>query len=492
MEKMDPIGTITSYFPYIDSDTKDVLEKLMTDSSDYNDFAIRLVELVLKDESPVMVVYFAIHHASRTYNHRLIEGIRERYSEHQVLGPNLYLASAFQGKVEDLAKVHEMADAVLETNPPEWLALEMKLIKFKADMANYPKTMYDQTNMENILETIHGNPDFGHYEAIVNDFLAIRAQIDGDGDERLRCVNRALRITEKFDDKVRLAHFIARKANIIMNRDRDECRALLEEAFKIVDKWLGMPVDYAGIIDKRAIINALRGEFDKAIELQLQVVTYIERAGLRTGNASYYLATFYNVIDEPESGLEWALMAEEQFKTRPFLINRAVMQQVWSLHLLDRHSEAQLLLDSSRESILKSGDENQLAWFKFASGLLELEQGNLMEAKDSIKEAVEIYRGMGTGLLMELIFLFQLAKIEVETYTEDDTLFPALERLEEMALAEKLPGFLAQVLLLRARIAMMKGDDAILRETILQLQILFEDEGLDFLRPQYERIQRIL
>ncbi|MHA1908394.1 MAG: hypothetical protein ACW98Y_13930, partial [Candidatus Thorarchaeota archaeon] len=157
---MDPIGTITSYFPFIDEETKYVLERTMIEASDYYDFVQKMGELVLNNDSPIMVVYFAIHHAILAWDHPLIDLIREKYGEHQILGPNLFMSSAFQGTYEDVKKVHEMADAILATEPEDWLALEMHFMKFEADMRNYPTTMYDTSNMERIREIIDNNPDF--------------------------------------------------------------------------------------------------------------------------------------------------------------------------------------------------------------------------------------------------------------------------------------------------------------------------------------------
>jgi len=139
---MDPIGTITCYFPFIDEDTKNVLETVMSEASDFYDFVHRLGDVVLKSDSTVMVVYFAIHFSMIGMEYKLVDMIREKYGHHTVLGPNLFFSSAYQGTYEDVKKAHELADAVLATEPDDWLALEMHLIKFEVDMRNYPKTMY--------------------------------------------------------------------------------------------------------------------------------------------------------------------------------------------------------------------------------------------------------------------------------------------------------------------------------------------------------------
>lgn len=485
---MDPIGTITCYFPFIEEDTKNVLEEIMLEASDYYDFTDRLGEFVVNNESPIMVVYFAIHHSILALNYKVIDMIREKYEQHLVLGPNLFISSAFQGTVEDLKKVHELADAVLATDPPEWLALEMTFMKFEADMRNYPTTIYQESVMDTIRRMIDENPDFGYYDACLYDYLAIRAHADGDSEERLRCVNKALRAAEKFDEQVRVAHMLIRKAGILMSRDPEEARALLERAYKIVETSLCIPSNYADIIYNLSLYDAIRGDFDSAIKRLLDVVTIRERAGLNFGNASNLLAMLYNVAGDYESGLEWACMSEVQFKSRPYLLNRAVLNQAWALILLKRITEAQVLIDVNRESVMKSGDESHLAWLHFVTGLIEAEHGNFSLAASSVEQALRIYERQGTALVTELIFLHQLAKIEVMACESDEIVSPSLAILEDKAISGNLSGYLGQVLVLKGEIAIMTGDEALLKDVTNQLQSLAENENLPFLKPHFERL----
>ncbi|MHA1864421.1 MAG: hypothetical protein ACTSWA_11685 [Candidatus Thorarchaeota archaeon] len=486
---MDPIGTITSYFPFIDKETKAVLEKTMQDASDYYDFVHRLGELVLNSDSPIMVVYFAIHNAILALDYKLIDKIRVKYGEHQILGPNLFMSSAFQGSVEDIAKVHEMADVVLAAEPDDWIALEMHFMKFEADMRNYPKTMYDPSNMDKIRELIDCNPAFGFYEPILYDYLAIRAHHDGDNEGRLNCLNRGLEIAAKFDDRLRVAHLLIKKSTLTKHK---EARELLEQAYEIVDSSLGIPSNFADIITKLGVLDAIRGDFDSAIRRCLNAVTIRERAGLNTGNASLLLSVLYNVIGDHESGLEWSLMAEDQYKSRPYLINRAVLDRMWSLILLKRVSEAQALLDSTRESILKSGDEGQLAWLHFVNGIFELERGDLYSAADSIEQALRIYEQYAWSYNIQLMFLHHLAKIEVYRSISEtaDVVSPSLALLEERAISEDLPGVLGQVLLLKAEIAIMKNDEAHLDNIIQEIRSLVESKNLKFLELQVDNLLR--
>ena len=486
---MDPIGTITTYFPFINEETKDVLETIMIEASDYYDFVQKLGELVLKTDSPIMVVYFAIHHAILASDYPLIDLIREKYGEHQILGPNLFMSSAFQGSVADIEKVHEMADAILATEPEDWIALEMHFMKFEADMRNYPTTMYDTSNMERIRELIDSNPDFGFYDTILFDYLAIRAHHDGDNEGLLNCLNTGIQIAEKFDDRLRVAHLLIRKARFFKG---EEGRELLEQAYEIVDSDLGIPENFADIIYWLSVLDVIRGDFDKAISRLLQSVSIRESVSLNTGNASLLLSVLYNIVDEPESALEWGLMAEDQFKSRPYMINRSVLTQIWSLIRLRKLPEAHILLDTTRESVLKSGDEMQLAWLHFVTGVLEIDRGDFSLASSSIEQAVRIYENFQWGILYETIFLYHLAKTEVYSVDAADTVCPSLAILEDKALSEYRPGIHGLVLLLKAELAIMKNDEAQLREIIQQLRKLIETDNLHFLESQYESLLRKL
>jgi len=147
-----------------------------------------------------------------------------------------------------------------------------------------------------------------------------------------------------------------------------------------------------------------------------------------------------------------------------------------------------LLLDTTRESVVKSGIESQLAWLHFVTGILEREQGDLALAISSIEQGLKIYEQQGTALLMELIFSYQLAKAEVLSCYEGNVVSPSLAILEEKALTEDLPGILGQVLLLKADIAYLNNDEALLREIIPQLQSLLEKKNLQFLKPHRDRL----
>ena len=76
---MDSLGTITAYFPFIDEDTRNILETTMENAYDFYDFVNTLIEIVLVIDCSDLVVYFAIHHAAQLFDLIAIDSIREKY-----------------------------------------------------------------------------------------------------------------------------------------------------------------------------------------------------------------------------------------------------------------------------------------------------------------------------------------------------------------------------------------------------------------------------
>jgi len=232
---MEPLGTITVYFPFIDETTRTTLENTMKKSYNYFDFVNTLTKMVLETECSDLVVYFAVHHAIQLLDVKSINAIGRKYSDRLNIMPNMFFTTAFQGYSEDLDNVRKAADAVLATNPDDWLALEMRFMKFESETWQYPKVQHNSSNLDIILEMIKKEPHFGFYEAIYYSNLAVCAHIDGDSEERKRCNEKAIEITRKFDDKIRLAYNLREKANIVESHDRNLAKEFLLEAGNLMD-----------------------------------------------------------------------------------------------------------------------------------------------------------------------------------------------------------------------------------------------------------------
>ena len=488
---MEPLGTITMYFPFIDVEIREILETTMNDAYDYSDFVHILTEQILETDCSDMIVYFTIYHAFVLFDLKSINSIVQKYGDRFILQPLVLFASAYQGNPEDYDKIPGAVDAILETNLDDWQILELHIMKFEADMRKYPESMYDTTTLETIQKMIDQNPLFEFYLTTLFDYFQIRADIDGDTESRILYIDKAIETARKFDDRGRLGDLLNKKARLFLDVDRNKAQELLLLACDVA-KSIGVDADYAFSLDQLSTLEATRGEFNLAIENFQKVISIQESLGLPYGNTSLNLSTLYNVVHEPDSGHEWGLMAEEQYKNRPMYIPRAILNQAWSLILMRKMTEALVLIDSIREEVLKSGHETHLAWLHFVTGLLEIEDGDLTSAASSIEEALKIYENREGTLMFQMIFLRQLAHIEVSVSDMTTGISPSLALLEERAISEDLPGVLGQALVLKAEIALNQHDESNLMEILPQLESLTRNPKTVFLKSHYDSLLKRL
>jgi len=487
---MEPLGTITVYFPFLDDETKDVLETIMNQSDTYFDFVNTLTKRVLDTTCSEFIVYFAIHHAAQLLDLNTIDLIGKKYPDVPSLQPNICYAKLFQGKTDKYESVLQAADVVLEMSPEDWLTLEMRFMKLEVETFKYPKVIQDSFNMTVIQEMIEANPRFKFYDTVLYNNLAWTANLDGNTEEWNRCNQIALENARKYDDQVRVAYILVEQARI-SSGNRVLARTLLRESMEIMDS-LGMTEGYADILEQLGSIAMIRGEYTIAIDNYLKAVTIREGLDIETGNTSLMLSFLYNSVGEYESGLEWGQMAEDQFKGRPSRIPRAVMSQTWSLILLDRKSEAELLLDSIHEEVLKSGREGHLGWLNFVTGLIEFTKGNITAALSNLEESLKIFEAHVALEKYRNMSLYYLAKIEVIQADANTQVLPYLALLEERALQENLPGILGLAMLLKSDLALILNDDTTLQDMVKQLSTLSQEPGLSFLQPFIDRLwQRI-
>ena len=492
LDKLDPIGTITMYFPFLDDVSRELIQSLMDDAENYHEFVMRLNASVLKEEVPDLAIYFAIHHSALILDMASIEAIGKKYGKIPILRPNLFYARVHQGNLEDLVKVHESADQVLATGPPDWLAIEMRFLKFEADLLQYPKTLYDTSNLEELEGLIRRSPEFKFFENILYDCYREKAHRDGDFEEMIRCTKLSIRSAEEFNDLVRLAWYLRIKTDYLRGTKVLDARDSLMQAFDIMDS-LGNMAGIASTLLYLARLDATRGEYNLAIERIMESIRIREAMDLPRGSQASLLSALYNVIGDPDAGLEWARFAEIDFDSNPIIKLRALFNQAWSLILLGRKTEAHVLTDSIREEVMKSGFESLLAWWYFITGVFEMVEGNLDSATSSIKDALAISEGK-PAIEYGLIFLYYLAQIDVyrecvpsRARTEDGSL-PWLTLLEEKARTDDLPGILGLAYLLKVRLAIASDDDEFLRDSIEKIRMLCRNFGLEFLDSSLQAI----
>ncbi|MHA1906831.1 MAG: hypothetical protein ACW98Y_06030 [Candidatus Thorarchaeota archaeon] len=483
---MDPIGTITQYFPFLDDESRNLMQSIMDDAANYHDFVMRLKEQVLSGGVPDFVVYFAIHHSALLLDMESIQAVGEKYGKMLILRPNLFYARVFQGNTEDAVKVHESADAILATIPPTWFEIETRFLKFEIDLLLYPTVMYDSKNLDILEELFHSSSEFDFFKAFFFDFLREKASRDGNRDEIDRYTDLAIEYAVEHDDIVRLAYLLRVKSSTLRSRSILEAKDAVLKSKNLMER-LGNKAGVASTLLYLARLDATRGEYNLAIEHLSNAIRIREIMDLSRGPHAALLSSLYNMIGDPKAGLEWARYAEIDFDNHPGVQIHAVINQIWSLILLKKLTEAAILLDSIREPIFKSGMDTMLAWFNFVTGLYEIEEGNIKSARKNLEDAIEIYEGK-VALEYGLIFLYHLAMLDVRENLLGEKQMPWLTLLESKAKSDDLPGIMGLVHLLKAEVAIFQNDEISLRNEVERIRFLGKNPSMAFLNSCFNHL----
>jgi tetratricopeptide (TPR) repeat protein len=486
---VEPIGTITRYFPLLDPETRRIIESVMGNSYNLRNFAQALSDGVCQLKAPDQTVFLAVHFAALLFDFKSLDKIAKVHGKLSIIRPNLFYGSALQGDTSYFAKVRESANEVLSAHPPDWLTLEMLMVKLEAETSEYPTQVYDTSTYDAIVSLIEENQDFDFYVSRLKDTMTIRAIREGDVGGALELNQEAIENAEKNDDVNRLAHLLRTRAGIIQSTNRSESRKLLHRAKSLMD-LMGDQGGLADVLFLLSKLDSIRGDYDSAIEHNLESVRLWESVGMPTGMSALTLSTLYNTIGDWDSGMEWALMAEGELASRPIYQPRAILNQAWSMTLQRKLPEAHQLLDSVRESMIKSGIESNLGWLYFISSVVEAAEEDYSSAAMSVEESLDIYERSG-GFVSFYICLHHRASIEVyseqEPSSDYESTGPWLTLLEEKAHSEDLPGILGRALLLKAISLRTKGAESESLRVIEQLASLVNEWNLEFLRPAVER-----
>ncbi|MFW9921137.1 MAG: hypothetical protein ACFFED_16160 [Candidatus Thorarchaeota archaeon] len=491
---MEPIGTITAYFSLVEDDTQVILESTMEEAQNFREFVDILCASVLDEKPSDELIFFAVHFAALLFDFNLINRIADKYSSLSIIRPNLFYGSAFQGKHEDFRKVREAADNVMATGPPDWLKLEMYIVKLEAENEEYPKELYDSSTHDAIENMIKRKPEFGFYKSRVLDSLSIRAIRDGDTDQALELNQRAIQNAEEHNDFNRLAHLLRTRASILQSSNREVSHELLRRSHVLL-KSMGDKGGMGDVLFLLSKLESIQGNYDRAIEYNLECIVIWQSIGMPTGMFGLTLSTLYNLIGDQNTALEWAKMAESELLSKPMLQPRAVLNQAWALAESGKILKARQLVDSIRDSILKSGLESNLGWLYLIDSIIEPLEGNYYSAANHVEESLDIYE-RARGYFSYYICLHQRAKIEVSSIDLETTLTKTeqpgtwLLLLEEKARKENLQGLLAQALILQVEFFNKVGNEFKAESVLEELKDLMKEGEFSFLESRVKELER--
>ena len=117
------------YHKFINRDDKDIIDGIVAESENYQEFVIRLGKYVATNDVPSELAHIAIIHAWELRETKVIDEIASRYGEDPFVKPWTY---PLRTKSDRLSSSHHIQDAVelvMHDNPSDWIKMNLFLLK---------------------------------------------------------------------------------------------------------------------------------------------------------------------------------------------------------------------------------------------------------------------------------------------------------------------------------------------------------------------------
>ncbi len=479
---------------FINSDDKDIIDGIAADSENYHDFATRLGEYVCTKEVPYELAHIAIVHAWELRETSLIDEIASRYGEEPFVKPWTY---PIRTRSDRLSLSHHIQDAVelaLLDNPSDWIKMNLLLLKAYALL----HTPQGPAALDEAKALLAISPDLSCYRPYIHHIeCRLIYEQEGNLTEVIPICQEGLELALEDDNLYQAVWLYRWLGMFIMNTDPHQAAQHLEEAHKIA-KNLGTPFHTAAALTEMGWISVILGEYDLALAFYDEARTLSASLDEVSDRHAVTLSHICSDLDDAQQALDWAEWALE------WHMNHGSEGDSWThsalaraLTLLGRLDEAAEHLDISRELAFRSGQEREIAFFYFVSGLYETISGEPASAVETLRGALEICERTKTQQYMNRVLL-ALVRAEIAYFKQEggdqtsDSSGQWMTYLEDIACSKNLPGILIQHSLLKADFQLAQGRISDARNTLIEAIDIHNSPGVRSLQNQLlEKIKEI-
>ncbi|MHA2027233.1 MAG: tetratricopeptide repeat protein [Candidatus Thorarchaeota archaeon] len=488
--RMMSLGTITACFPYVDEETRNILQSVMDEAKDYDDFAERLCEKVLKDSVPELLIYFAYFHVYNQGKYNVLSKLMEAQvgSDFTKLFELMY--DARRGGPVEWSDFQKAIAAALKVTDNDWIACHVYIAWREAAEFWFPEAETDIGPLEILEPKIMKDEEFSFFRSSLHKMKANRLSNENNIEEAKKWFDSAISLAKKHDDQEKLAILLYEKANMTKNVNFSEALSILEVQREVCER--------IGYVDGRTLnlhtlghIAMAKGEYDAAIDYQNVVLRNREALGLPVGAMKCIIAFLYNQKGNGKRALELIIDGKEDLLQSAKVY--CLVQESYALLNLQRDDEASQTLEKVRALSLTGGDEYMLGFTYLVEGLIEKNRHEFESASFTFEQAFRIFE-RSIGISYTNLALIHLTDVEIETYSYDKmetkTKYSGqwMQRLLKHVEQRELPGIAAQAMLLQAKFNFKQGDIAKSRKMLKKVLKTSEESSMHYIKELAESV----
>ena len=481
---MEPIGTITNYFPFLEEDTVHVLKDVMDQASNYYDFVVRLGNKACDEDVSLELVYMAAVNVSRIKERNILECLKDKYTDRPEIIIWTFPLLGDSDRTEYRDEYQEVRSKVTKLRLPDWFLIEIHLSLDDW----FARTSAETSELiEKIESILNRNNDLDWYKTALISMESWVHNMNGDSITSILMLQKGLELAEKYDDIYGVMASNWQLANSLRNHNAQKALEYVEEHNRIA-VFLGLPRSMELARHLMGVIHLTRGEYDMALECNFAAIEVYYHNTRPSSTMCGVISTIYNDIEDRTQALHWA---NEGFraaggKGSPILHAAKSI----ALLLLGRLEDAEHHLDELHKLSLESAAEEDQALLLYGRGFYELKSGNPQAAIDSLEQALSINEQLNTQIAINRC-LIALTQAEIQLASESgtqDCSGPWMVRLETHARKKDYPGIQMQAALLRAEFLMKQGRKVEAQQVLRDALDILDSPTVKTLRTKIEKM----
>ena len=485
---MEPLGTITKYYPFVDLETKSILESTMEEVPTFNEFVQRISEIVTSQKGLAILAHIAAVLAGLGGDWRISCSIEEIYENEPLVKPWTLPSNRETAKHPDV--LSEAINDLMNRDPPLWILMELYILHAKYFIYK-PESTDSLLAAKRLMEQY---PELECFEPQLLIVEAVQLRKEGDLKKTYKVVEMGLESARKYSDIYFECSLLLDKASMFTS-NLQEALEITEGVYKTV-KHFGMTKLIADTLGRMGFTAYRLGEYDLAIKALIEAITVNESLGRTRTHYPNNISEIYGDLGDGEQALEWAHYALKMEPRYPGGLSDHICPHVAmarALILQGQMKEALLHVEEARDIAYRSGLDHQLAQYYLVAGEYEIASGNIPSGMQMVEDALDILDKFATSSVSRCLLVLTRAEIDllppsVKTETSDSGLW--MLRLENHARKNNLTGILMQHALLKAEMQRKLGMVKQSRETLQDALELSDSSSVKTLRNQiFTKIQ---
>ncbi|MFW9927418.1 MAG: hypothetical protein ACFFDM_11755, partial [Candidatus Thorarchaeota archaeon] len=335
---MKPLGTITACFPHVDEETRNILQSIMDEAKDLDDFAEILCNRACVESFTPLAIYFAYFFSFNQSKFNLIDKLQEARKYSVLAKPLLLSVQTIRGLHVEWREFRKAIAEAIEASQGDWITCHIYMGWKRFVEGLYPESSTDSRALGILESKIEIDHDLSFFLSYLYSIRANRLSGERSVNEAIKMFNQAIIQAKEHDNILDYTSLLAQKANLVKRINIDEALSILEVHREVCERFGFI----AGVADNDLNLGHIamaKGEFNLGVHYQDRYLQVHSSLRFPSGYPSTLIAQLYNMMGDGAKALELITGTRQEIDRGNILFT--LIHEAWALVNLDRIDEAE-------------------------------------------------------------------------------------------------------------------------------------------------------